>query len=122
MSDVEYVVGATTKLEARLRDELGATGRGLRSLYGSVSDRFENPGITAGYVDTISDERNDFVHNGRKNLKNPRRFSGAVRKLNRDITGAANRQNSTPFWQAFLPVLIFLLGLLFVFGAILTTN
>lgn len=121
MSDVEYVVSETTKLESRLRKELGATGNGLGGLYASTSRYFENSDAARRRLDTIVSERNKVVHDGRKNLENPGEFIRAVGKFNRDITDAANVRNSVPFLQAVFPVLLFLLALLFVMGALLGT-
>jgi len=124
MSDVEYVVKETTKLENRLRNELDASKKanGLKKLFDSVRDDFEDPDRSEKYLDTIVKERNEFVHDGRKNLKDPRGFSRAVRNFNRDVNDAVNRRNSTPFLQAFLPLLLFLLAMFFAFGAILAMD
>jgi hypothetical protein len=126
MSGVEHIVLETTKLSARLRSQLGADGWGLTHLFGSVHDRFENPSAVQRQVEKIADERNAFVHDGRDIVQDAGGFSRTVRRFNRDINTAVNTHNSIPFWQVFLPDLIFLLifrlGLLFAFGAILAVD
>lgn len=120
MSDVEYVVSETTKLEARLRNELGATGSGLGGLFRNVNHYFENSDAAQEHLNIIAAERNEVVHEGRKNLENARAFGRAVGKFNRDITDAANVRNSVPFSQTVFPVFLFLLSLLFVLGVLLS--
>lgn len=59
-NDFAYVVDRSKTLENRLKDELNANGRGLRSLAGSVREKL--PPETYQLLLKVADERDPIIH------------------------------------------------------------
>lgn len=106
MSDLDYVIDVTTKLESRLRDELGAEGDGLVSRFRNVSHYFPDPKTAGDRADAIAVVRNEFAHDGRKFIDDPVEFRGWVRGFNQDISEAESIRNSRPAYSACSVIIV----------------
>ena len=83
-TDIDYVVGWSKKLEARLRGELKASGDGLGQLAESVRETL--PPETYRQLRKVAKIRNEIVHDARRNkLENKPEFTQLCESIDKSL-------------------------------------
>ncbi|ORT51744.1 hypothetical protein ST37_05205 [Vibrio sp. qd031] len=109
MSDIELVVSRSRRLEALLKSQFHAEGKGLHQLINSVEERLPHDIIKKlRYIATI---RNKVVHEEYYTLDDPEAFKQAARECEKELTPNSGRI----IWGVAIALVILLTGAALVF-------